>query len=144
MHAIQSAASSESQPTREDSTMIAIGADQHPSSNRLHGQRLFRLPLSPSATSTTREIQPPPSYEEANNPNGITINFLNERIKVEFVRMHSCHLLLLGPPPSYDSLFGRVREVRKTSRGFVDFIKNLFFFLLGKSNITHYRHHTYR
>ena len=40
---------------------------------------------------------------------------------------------LTAAPPSYDSLFGRVREVRKSSNGFVDFIKNLFFYLLGKS-----------
>lgn len=39
-----------------------------------------------------------------------------------------------APPPSYDSLFGRVRGVRKMSRGFLDYMKNLFFFLLGKSN----------
>lgn len=108
MHVIQSAASSESEPIQEDSTVIRIGADARHPSNRLHEQRLFGLHISPSVITTTRaEIQQPlPSYEEASDPN--------------------------APPPSYDSLFGRVNEVRKTSRGFVDFVKNLFFFLLGK------------
>ncbi|XP_017777229.1 PREDICTED: uncharacterized protein LOC108563146, partial [Nicrophorus vespilloides] len=51
----------------------------------------------------------PPSYEEAINPN--------------------------APPPSYDSLFGRVREARKTSKGVLDFIKNVFIILLGAGKI---------
>ncbi|XP_046394789.1 transmembrane protein 272-like [Ischnura elegans] len=48
---------------------------------------------------------PPPSYEEAIDPN--------------------------APPPSYDSLFGRVREAHKSSKGIFDFLKNLFILLLG-------------
>lgn len=58
------------------------------------------------AINATAYRGPPPSYEEANDPN--------------------------APPPSYDSLFGRVREVHKSSSGFWDFLKNLFFYLLGK------------
>ncbi|EFX89714.1 hypothetical protein DAPPUDRAFT_310279 [Daphnia pulex] len=99
----------ESQP-HEISTSITINAtDEQTSPEGLHQQqRLFEPPFPPPATIIARvdSHQPPPSYEEINDPN--------------------------APPPSYDSLFGRVREVRKTSRGFVDFIKNLFFFLLGK------------
>lgn len=54
----------------------------------------------------------PPSYEEAINPN------------------------LNAPPPSYDSLFGRVREARKTSTGVFDFFKNVFIILLGAVGCT--------
>ncbi|KAG8306013.1 hypothetical protein J6590_056688 [Homalodisca vitripennis] len=36
-----------------------------------------------------------------------------------------------APPPSYDSLFGRVREARKSSSGFIDFFKNLTILLIG-------------
>lgn len=36
-----------------------------------------------------------------------------------------------APPPSYDSLFGRVREARKSSKGLVDFAKNVLILLLG-------------
>lgn len=39
--------------------------------------------------------------------------------------------LILAPPPSYDSLFGRVREAQKTSKGVIDFIKNILIILLG-------------
>lgn len=36
-----------------------------------------------------------------------------------------------APPPSYDSLFGRVREARKSSKGLMDFAKNVLILLLG-------------
>lgn len=35
------------------------------------------------------------------------------------------------PPPSYDSLFGRVREVHKTSSSVADFVKNIVVLFLG-------------
>lgn len=35
------------------------------------------------------------------------------------------------PPPSYDSLFGRVREAHKSSTGMMDFLKNVVILLLG-------------
>lgn len=47
----------------------------------------------------------PPSYEEAINPN--------------------------APPPSYDSLFGRVREAQRSSKGVLDFLKNVIIIVLG-------------
>lgn len=40
---------------------------------------------------------------------------------------------LAVPPPTYESLFGRVREVQKSSNGLVDFIKNLIILFLGTS-----------
>ncbi|XP_072376403.1 transmembrane protein 272-like isoform X1 [Diabrotica undecimpunctata] len=52
----------------------------------------------------------PPSYEEAINPN--------------------------APPPSYDSLFGRVREAQKTSKGILDFLKNIIIIVLGTLGCT--------
>jgi hypothetical protein len=38
---------------------------------------------------------------------------------------------LSAPPPSYDSLFGRVREAHRTSKGIIDFLKNVICLLLG-------------
>ncbi|VEN56768.1 unnamed protein product, partial [Callosobruchus maculatus] len=35
------------------------------------------------------------------------------------------------PPPSYDSLFGRVREARKSSKGALEFLKNVIIIILG-------------
>ncbi|XP_055529414.1 uncharacterized protein LOC129721175 isoform X2 [Wyeomyia smithii] len=52
----------------------------------------------------------PPSYEEAINPD--------------------------APPPSYDSLFGRVREAHKSSTGMLDFLKNVTILLLGTLGCT--------
>ncbi|XP_071521589.1 transmembrane protein 272-like isoform X2 [Panulirus ornatus] len=53
---------------------------------------------------------PPPSYDECHNLN--------------------------VPPPTYDSLFGRVREVQKTSNGVVDFVKNLIILFMGTIGCT--------
>lgn len=53
----------------------------------------------------TRRLDPP-SYEEVVDPEGL-------------------------PPPSYDSLFGRVRNAQKSSKGLVDFAKNVLILLLG-------------
>lgn len=58
----------------------------------------------------TSENSAPPSYEEAVDPN--------------------------APPPSYDSLFGRVREAHKTSKGMLDFLKNVVLLLLGTIGCT--------
>ncbi|XP_058461992.1 uncharacterized protein LOC131436990 [Malaya genurostris] len=52
----------------------------------------------------------PPTYEEAINPD--------------------------APPPTYDSLFGRVREAHKSSTGMVDFLKNVLILLLGTLGFT--------
>lgn len=48
---------------------------------------------------------PPPTYLEAIDPN--------------------------APPPTYDSLFGRVQEIQKSSSGLFDFVKNLTLILVG-------------
>ncbi|GJQ86648.1 hypothetical protein Trydic_g15750 [Trypoxylus dichotomus] len=62
------------------------------------------------STFASQDIGEPPSYEEAINPN--------------------------APPPSYDSLFGRVREARRTSKGVFDFFKNILIILLGAVGCT--------
>lgn len=36
-----------------------------------------------------------------------------------------------APPPSYQSLFGQVREARKSSNGLIDFLRKLVLILLG-------------
>ncbi|KAH8041642.1 hypothetical protein HPB51_017087 [Rhipicephalus microplus] len=36
-----------------------------------------------------------------------------------------------APPPSYQSLFGQVREVHKTSNGVLDFLRSVILLLLG-------------
>lgn len=42
-------------------------------------------------------------------------------------------LFISAPPPSYESLFGRVKEARKNSSGILDFFKKLFILVLGTS-----------
>lgn len=44
---------------------------------------------------------------------------------------HSSYLA--ASPPSYDSLFGRMREARKVSKDIFDFFKNILYLLLGTS-----------
>ncbi|XP_055625293.1 uncharacterized protein LOC129767982 [Toxorhynchites rutilus septentrionalis] len=61
------------------------------------------------STTGTRRGEPP-SYDEAINPE--------------------------TPPPSYDSLFGRVREAHKSSTGILDFLKNVVILLLGTLGCT--------
>jgi len=53
---------------------------------------------------------PPPSYEDAVDPN--------------------------AEPPSYDSLFGRIRDTHKASRNFIDFLAKLLLLLLGTIGCT--------
>lgn len=57
-----------------------------------------------------RTSGPPPSYDEVVNPN--------------------------AAPPSYQSLFGQVREARKTSNGIVDLFRQLFLILIGTLGCT--------
>lgn len=57
-----------------------------------------------------RTSGPPPAYDEVVNPN--------------------------APPPSYQSLFGQVREARKTSNGLVDLLRQLFLVLIGTIGCT--------
>jgi hypothetical protein len=54
---------------------------------------------------TSSDRGAPPSYDEATDPH--------------------------EPPPSYNSLFGRVREAHRTSKGIIDFLKNVICLLLG-------------
>ncbi|XP_043259943.1 uncharacterized protein LOC122401701 isoform X1 [Colletes gigas] len=69
----------------------------------------INLPLGhPSILGNDRGT--PPSYEEAIDPN--------------------------APPPSYDSLFGRMREAHKVSKGVFDFLKNIIILLLGTIGCT--------
>lgn len=53
---------------------------------------------------------PPPSYEEAVDPN--------------------------AEPPSYDSLFGRIRDTHKASRNVIDFVIKVILLLLGTIGCT--------
>ncbi|XP_074598524.1 uncharacterized protein LOC141853176 [Brevipalpus obovatus] len=57
-----------------------------------------------------RSSGPPPSYDEVVNP--------------------------YIAPPSYNSLFGQVREVRKSANGFLDFIRKLLVLILGTLGVT--------
>ena len=62
----------------------------------------------PAERATTRG--PPPSYEDAVDPN--------------------------AEPPSYDSLFGRIRDTHKTSRNLIDFLVKVLILLLGTIGCT--------
>ncbi|XP_076360063.1 transmembrane protein 272-like [Tachypleus tridentatus] len=53
---------------------------------------------------------PPPSYEDVVNPN--------------------------APPPTYQSLFGQVREARKNASGVVDFLRKVIVLILGTLGCT--------
>ncbi|XP_070189516.1 transmembrane protein 272-like isoform X2 [Littorina saxatilis] len=41
-----------------------------------------------------------------------------------------------GPPPSYDSLFGKVKAMKEESTGNVEFVKNVVFLLIGSVGFT--------
>ncbi|RWS05939.1 uncharacterized protein B4U79_01304, partial [Dinothrombium tinctorium] len=57
-----------------------------------------------------RNSGPPPTYDEVVNPD--------------------------VPPPSYQSLFGQVREARKTANGLIDFFKKVILIILGTLGVT--------
>ena len=71
---------------------------------------------------------PPPSYEDAVDPNG---NFTKKNQKV----YKKNPFFFVAEPPSYDSLFGRIRDTHKASRNFIDFLARLLLLLLGKSKL---------
>ena len=71
---------------------------------------------------------PPPSYEDAVDPNG---NFTKQKLRKYLKKKN----IFLAEPPSYDSLFGRIRDTHKASRNFIDFLARLLLLLLGKSNL---------
>ena len=45
-------------------------------------------------------------------------------------------IVLTAEPPSYDSLFGRIRDTHKASRNFIDFLAKLLLLLLGTIGCT--------
>lgn len=101
----------------------------------------INLPLGHPST-LTNERGAPPSYEEAIDPNGTFPSnslFASVCPCVQYAHVHldvlycQIHALFPAPPPSYDSLFGRMREARKISKGIFDFLKNIIFLLLGTS-----------
>lgn len=57
-----------------------------------------------------RTSGPPPAYDDVVNP--------------------------YAPPPTYNSLYGQVREARKTSNGLVDLLRQLFLILIGTIGCT--------
>ena len=71
---------------------------------------------------------PPPSYEDAVDPNG---NFTKQKLRKYLKKKN----IFLAEPPSYDSLFGRIRDTHKASRNFIDFLARLLLLLLGKSKL---------
>ncbi|XP_014204434.1 uncharacterized protein LOC106636549 [Copidosoma floridanum] len=67
------------------------------------------LPYQPSVSGVA-DRGAPPSYEEAIDPN--------------------------APPPSYESLFGRMREAHKGRKDIFDFLQNILIILLGTIGLT--------
>lgn len=55
-------------------------------------------------------LEHPPTYDEANDPN--------------------------VPPPTYESLFGRVRQAHRESNGFLEFLKKLLLLIIGTVSCT--------
>lgn len=92
--------------------------------------------VPPNSIMTSNFVAlPPPSYEDA-------INDQQHDRKIcphlyGFLKIYKNFLTLIAaaavPPPSYDSIYGRVREAQKQSKGIVDFMKNIFVLLLGTS-----------
>lgn len=66
----------------------------------------IRVIISSLRSPSDRAMPPPPSYEEALDPNAM-------------------------PPPAYDSLFGQVQAARRSSDGVADFVKNLTILFFG-------------
>lgn len=83
---------------------------------------------------------PPPSYEDAINDDQqhdrkifVLGNYNICTVSYKIVKMYLLPAAAAVPPPSYDSIYGRVREAQKQSKGIVDFMKNIFVLLLGTS-----------
>ncbi|XP_014474680.1 PREDICTED: uncharacterized protein LOC106744429 isoform X2 [Dinoponera quadriceps] len=88
---------------------------------------------STQITSTCCTVLPPPPYHNINLPLGHPSTLTNERGAPP---SYEEAIDPNAPPPSYDSLFGRMREARKVSKGIFDFLKNIIFLLLGTIGCT--------
>ncbi|XP_012525989.1 uncharacterized protein LOC105830874 isoform X2 [Monomorium pharaonis] len=86
-----------------------------------------------STQITTTCCTPPPSYHNINLPFGHPSTLTNERGAPP---SYEEAIDPNAPPPSYDSLFGRMREARKISKGIFDFLKNIVVLLLGTIGCT--------
>ncbi len=73
---------------------------------------------------------PPPSYEDAVDPNGKTSEPYSD--------LQSWFDIgnVIAEPPSYDSLFGMILDTHKTSRNCIDFLAKLLLLLLGTIGCT--------
>ncbi|XP_050067431.1 uncharacterized protein LOC126556247 isoform X2 [Anopheles maculipalpis] len=87
-----------------------LGTQARTDSSSLYYPSAPHAPYSELGEPSTSRRGEPPSYDEA--------------VDVE------------APPPSYDSLFGRVREARKSSRGILDFLVNIVILVLGTLGCT--------
>ncbi|KFB37570.1 AGAP011344-PA-like protein [Anopheles sinensis] len=88
--------------------LLEVEVPQQPSSSRTGSSRNSPR-YTPAVASSSRRGEPP-TYEEA--------------VDIE------------TPPPSYDSLFGRVREAHKSSKGVFDFVTNVVILVLGTLGCT--------
>ena len=85
---------------------------------------------------------PPPSYEDAVDPNGKFVGRVtsdNSNLIDVLTQIRIKHIFVLiysAEPPSYDSLFGRIRDTHKASRNFIDFLAKLLLLLLGTIGCT--------
>ncbi|EZA58705.1 hypothetical protein DMN91_009255 [Ooceraea biroi] len=85
------------------------------------------------AQVTTACCTPPPSYHNINLPVG------HPSVLVHESGAPPSYEEAIDPnasPPSYDSLFGRMREARKVSKDIFDFFKNILYLLLGTIGFT--------
>nr|CAD7401575.1 unnamed protein product [Timema cristinae] len=109
------------------------------------------LPPSYHHTLPSSERGAPPTYEEAIDPNvysldlsGVVVNLAVTERRAVFIpklvmrveKGVSGQSPNRSPPPSYDSLFGRVREAHKASKGVFEFLKNVIILLLGTIGCT--------
>ncbi|KAG4066498.1 hypothetical protein HA402_007134 [Bradysia odoriphaga] len=62
------------------------------------------------------------------------INFLDNHRHNEAIRASNIDPIS-EPPPSYDSLYGRVIEAKKQYKGFLDFLSKIFVLLLSTLSI---------
>ncbi|XP_043278538.1 transmembrane protein 272-like [Venturia canescens] len=82
---------------------------------------------------TAISCTPPPSYHNINLPPGHPAVLINDRGAPP---SYEDVIDPNAPPPSYDSLFGRMREAHKASKGVFDFLLNIVVLLLGTIGCT--------
>ena len=80
------------------------------------------------------DAAPPPAAPSYDNPGGLSVFY--DICTIFLYNFSAFFGFVLAPPPSYDSLYGKLKGAKQESTSFVDFAKKFILIILGTSKCT--------